>query len=111
MRFTPALVVSLALISIAAGPEPKPPAWGEAKNGLRTRLTSEKQTFRAGDPIAVKLEMENVSGEVKEFQSPVAPHYGTLSVMNEAGVKMPFILGPAQVRVAPAKLDAGESTE
>src|SRR5215216_425285 len=124
MRVT-CILLALLSGSIAADEKPEPaaaaqqravgelkrPEWGEVKDGLRSRLVAEKQKFPAGEAIVMKVEVENVGKEVREFQAPLAPHWGTLKVLDEKGIEMPFILGPAQVPAPHVKLKPQEARE
>src|SRR5688572_12468282 len=101
MRITRPLILSLLFTFAAFAADPKPPQWGPPKNGLRTRLIADKQTFRAGEPIPMKLEIENLGNQTREFQRIPVPHYGTLKVVDEAGKPVPFLVGLSQVAVGP----------
>src|SRR5687767_13907982 len=111
MRIATALTLSLLFTFTTFAAELKPPQWGEPKNGLRTRLIADKQTFHAGEAIPMKLEIENVGNQTREFQRIPVPHYGTLKVVDEAGNAVPFLVGLSQVQVGPNTLDAGKSRQ
>jgi len=111
MRITITLLVSLLLPLTTFAADPKPPQWGQPKNGLRTRLIADKQNFRSGEAIPMRLEAENVGNQTREFQRIPVPHYGTLKVLDEAGKDVPFLVGLAQVQVGPNKLDPGHSRQ
>ena len=89
----------------------KPPEWGEPKDGLRTRFSAEKQTFRAGEPIPVKVELENVSDQVKDHSILANPYNHTFSVVDEQRREAPYIGGLAQVQQPRGKLNPGQSSE
>jgi hypothetical protein len=110
MRTTALILVLLALSTPAFAADLKPPAWGEAKNGLRTRLIADKQTFPAGEPIMITLEMENVGNTATEFAVPHAPEDG-LTVLDAAGKPVPFLLGLGQLQQNRQKIDAGKTLE
>jgi hypothetical protein len=90
---------------------PKPPQWGEAKDGLRSRVIADKQSFHAGESIPVRLEIENVGKEAREYQTPAAPYNSTLIVLDEDGQPAPYLGGAAQVMVRTGKLEPGQSKE
>jgi hypothetical protein len=98
----------------AARPALKAPLWGEALDGFRARLSAEKQTFDAGEPIPVRLEVEN-SGQVdKEYLVPVIPANQTLRVVDERGRDLLPLLDIYQVTVGasrPENIKAGRSIE
>lgn len=110
MRFAALLLASLYLISFAWAADLKPPQWGEAKDGLRARLTAEKQVFPAGEPVPIKLEIENVGQQVKEYGFVSAP-YWTLKVLDRDGKEVPSLVGLAQVRQNHEKLEPGKAKE
>ena len=94
------------------GDERQPPAapkWGDTNNGLRTRISAEKQSFRAGDPVSVKLEIENVGEQPRYYQTPAAPHNQVLIVVDEQGREVPYLGGLSQVQVRSEKLAPGQS--
>jgi hypothetical protein len=109
MRFVMLFLTSFFLAANALAADLKPPQWGEPKDGLRTRVTADKQVFPAGEPIPMRLEIENVGDQVKEFEVPPAPHYGTLSVLDQAGKEIPFLVGLAQNLVPTQKIQPGKS--
>ena len=115
MRGMAVLVVPLAMVraepKAASTGEPEQSSWGQPNDGLRTRLFAEKRIFRAGQPIPLKLEMENVGDQTKSFTSPCVPDNGTLIVVGVQGKKAPYIGGSSQVGVGPNKLDPGLSRE
>jgi hypothetical protein len=108
---TAILLASFSMVSFALGADLKPPQWGEPRGGLRTRISSDKQQFRAGEPIPIKLEIENIGKEAQEFAVPPVPHFGTLVVLDEAGNRVPFLVGLAQIQQERQKLDAGQSRQ
>ena len=111
MRIAAIFLPALWLISFAFAAEVKPPRWGEARDGLRTRLTAEKQVFRAGEPIPMKLEIENVGEQVKEYGFGPAPTYGTLKVLDQDGKQVAYLVGLAQVQQHREKLEPGKVKE
>jgi beta-lactamase regulating signal transducer with metallopeptidase domain/HEAT repeat protein len=88
-----------------------PSDWGEATNGLRTRLVVEKHQFRAGEPIRITIEVTNISDQTKTFQTPAAPYNDGLVVLDAKGHATPFIDGPSQVGVRPMDLAPGQTTQ
>ena len=89
--------------------------WGEAKGGLRARLSGEKQVFDAGEPIPLKLEIENASDGVKEYEVPHNPPSQSLKVVDERGRDAPQLLNsdlnPYQAAgpIRTEKLESGQS--
>ena len=71
-----------------AGEKPttlKSPQWGEAKDGLRARLTRPNRPLNAGEPIPMTLEVENVGQEAKDYPISVTPAEDTVLVVDEQG--------------------------
>jgi len=79
------ICIILVLCSTVFAADLQPGAWGEAKGGVRSRILATQKTYRAGEPIPMKLEIENVGNAVKEIVLPALPHFGTLSVKDEKG--------------------------
>jgi hypothetical protein len=108
------LQVTLAIDNAAKEASRKPPAepkWSEPKNGLRTRISAEKQSFPAGAAIPLKLEIENVGTLLWKYETPVAPHNNTLIVLDEGGHRVPYLAGLSQVRVRLKELAPGTRDE
>jgi len=91
--------------------QPTKSEWGEAKNGVHSRLTSKKQTFRAGEAVPIKIELENIADQAREYQTPGAPHNHSLIVVDEDGNDVPYLGGWSQVMVRPLSLAPGECRE
>jgi hypothetical protein len=89
----------------------EPPQWGESKDGLRTRLSAARQVFASGEAIPLKLEIENVSKEAKSYRRPTVPSHDELIVLDEQGLKMPYLGGLAQVGVPVIRLGPGQFSE
>jgi len=67
--------------------------WGEAVNGLRTRIAADKHVFRAGEPINIHLEVTNTSDQAKTILTKTALGFAGLSVLDANG-KIPPYFGP-----------------
>jgi hypothetical protein len=85
-------------------------SWGEVTNGLRSRIVLDKKVFRAGQPVPVRIEIENVVAEVKSFTHPYAQYNQAFIVINSSGKEVPYVGGLAQVMVGnPETLESGRS--
>ena len=81
----------------AARPERKTPVpFGPEKNGLCTRLSAKADTFRAGEPIAVKLEITNVGNGPRSYHVPQVHYNGRVTVIDERGMFVPYLGGSFQ---------------
>jgi hypothetical protein len=94
------------------GGEAPPPAVVEAVgrpvDGLRSRLVAAGKSFRAGHPIPVSFEVENVGKEPASFgKHPVTASMG-LAVTDAEGKTVPFLPGPAGVMSRKTTIESGE---
>ena len=80
------------------------PAWGETVEGIRTRLSCERANLRIGEPMPLRLEMENLSTHDVQFR--IYPPM-VLEVRGPEGLQVPEILGPFQRVVSSKTLAAG----
>ena len=108
MRIPTSLIALFLFVCVAAAGELKKPQWGEAKDGLRMRLSGEKQSFAAGEAIAMTLEIQNVSDAAKTYRMPVIPFSHTLMVIDENGQEAPYLGGQSGVQIPEKKLKARE---
>src|SRR5436190_16575844 len=103
--------IILALASTAFAADWQTGPWSEAENDVRSRILAEKKTYRAGEPILIKLEIENTGKDAKEISVPRCPHFGTLSVTDEKAKDVLYLFGLAQVQQRREKFEAGESKQ
>jgi len=80
----------------AVTPDHAPVAFGKEAQGLRSRLSAERKTFRIGEPINMRLELKNVSKEPKIYHVPQVFINGRVAVLDAAGKPVPYIGGSAQ---------------
>jgi beta-lactamase regulating signal transducer with metallopeptidase domain len=116
-----ALVISATIPMHITAPTNSQPAlssqnpqsdWGEATNGLRTRLVAEKRQFRAGEPINIHIEVTNTSDRTIYFQGPSAPYFdGSLIVLDAEGKTPPFIGEPIQVMARETIVAPGQTLQ
>jgi beta-lactamase regulating signal transducer with metallopeptidase domain len=89
--------------------------WGEAANGLRTRVVAEQREFRAGEPIRMRIEVTNVSDQAITFQMPVAPYMngymGGVIVRDANSNVAPAIGGGGQFLVFGTNIAAGAALQ
>ncbi|MDF1745339.1 MAG: M56 family metallopeptidase [Gimesia sp.] len=77
---------------------------GSAVNGIKSQLSAAKKTFQAGEPIRVKLKVENTGQQVREFSSILgtpgeiksAVKQIEFKVFDSYGRRVPFLAGTAQ---------------
>src|SRR3954470_15604124 len=107
----PIACIILALASTAFAADWQTGPWGEAKHDVRSRILAEKKTYRAGEPILIKVAIQNTGKEAKEISVPRWPHFGTLSVTDEKGKSVPYLVGLSQVQQRREKFEAGGAKE
>ena len=79
-------------IEIAGAANTNPPsAWGETKDGLRSRLVAETNVFPAGQPISMRIEVQNVGDQVRRLSYPTAPYFDVVQVTDAGGHRAPFL--------------------
>ena len=81
---------------------------GQPVNGLRSRLVARDKAFRAGHPIEMSFEVENVGKEATKFGRHVITASNGLVVTDAAGKEVPFLAGPAGVLSRETKVAPGE---
>jgi len=84
-------------------------AYGEAKDGLATRLCTTGDRFQVGAPIHVVVEARNVSQQTKTFESPRLEVSGWVDVSCASGEKAIHVGGCAQGMVTMRDLKPGGS--
>ena len=83
-------------------------AVGRPVEGLRSRLAAEGRSFRAGHPIPMSFEVENVGGEAARFGRLSITASMGLAVTDAEGKDVPFLAGPAGVMSRETKIAPGE---
>ncbi len=73
--------------------------WGQPLGGLAARLSIDKTSFKAGDPVPIHLVVRNASDEVRVFQRPTEPANSTLIVRDDRGRDVPYLDAPVQAIV------------
>jgi beta-lactamase regulating signal transducer with metallopeptidase domain len=94
-----------------AATPPAAPKWGQPSSGLRSRIIADKQSFRAGEPIPVKIEMQNIGQQPVQYQTPAAPYNASLTVLDQRGQPVPYLGGASQVMVRTVNVDPGKTVE
>ena len=83
-------------------------AVGQPVKGLRSRLVAEGKSFRAGHPIPMSFEVENVGPEAASFGRHSITASMGLAVTDAEGKDVPFLAGPAGVMSRETKIGPGE---
>jgi len=59
-----------AVLVLRGGTSPAQAAWGEAKDGLRTRLVANRATWTVGERVIIRLEVRNDSTQTLSYDEP-----------------------------------------
>ena len=102
------MIGSAGLVGGEARPQAGVEAVGEPVNGVRSRLAAEGKSFRAGHPIPMSFEVQNVGKEETNFGQHSITASGGLMVIDAEGKEVPFLGGPAGVMVRPTPIGPGQ---
>ena len=83
---------------------------GEIVDDLKTTLSTEQKTFRAGRPIPIKVELTNVGKQDREYGHHLFIRSGSeIVVTDEHGRKVPYLGGGAGLKQHPVTIKPGET--
>ena len=83
--------------------------WGEPDGGLRTRLRADGNTFAAGEPIPVTVEVRNIAKKTLHYHVPQIAMNGRIDVKDSAGRRVPYVHDMAQTMNPLLSLEAGQA--
>lgn len=106
-RFTTTLCLTALIIMGTA--HARETTWGEAVNGVSSRLSLVTEKPVIGQPIVVKLELRNSGAAVARFDSQQAAVNNSLTVRDAQGQVTPFIARPYQTLGGETPLQPNET--
>jgi RNA polymerase sigma factor (sigma-70 family) len=107
-------VMTQATATAPARPTPSVEAFAgdsPVKNGLRTQITADTNSFAAGQPIPMKLEVANVGTQTRHYDQHVVTLNRGLVVRDENGQPVPYLGGTAQIMAGLERMDPGQKKQ
>ncbi|MBC8114171.1 MAG: PD40 domain-containing protein, partial [Candidatus Saccharimonas sp.] len=95
--------------SAVQSPDIATDGWGKELNGLRTRVTSLTEKPAVGQPLRVKIELQNIGKAERTYQSQRADPDYLLDVVGPDGKPAEFIKGGSGIPVQALKIKPDET--